>query len=306
MYKYKYDKYIHKHKLLLKETALQKVSEKVSKYELKQNYLEKHIPKKMKNLETIKNFKICSYNIWANNKYEYFSKLNCRLPYIVDEILRFEPDIICFQNINDESIEFLKKKDILKLKYYFIEQTYNNTYILSKYKCKSIEQYVFDNSSFIISKFKNLDIINININNNNELLYIKKLLNKLNNVIICGSIYFDPDMQPTELEPLNLNDMWKTIHNDKKGYTYDTSNNKMAWNMKQKRTQQRKDVILYSKFKPLDIKLIGAEPIFSIPKNDNNFLKHIKNNKLDNRFVKYINDMIFYWNSIRFGLIGYF
>ena len=260
----------------------------------------------MKTLDTIKNFKICTYNIWANNKYNLFSKLNCRLPYIVDEILRYDPDIICFQNINDESIEFLKKKEILKLKYYFLKETFNNTYILSKYKCRSIEQYIFNKSSFIISKFKNIDVINININNNNELLYIKKLLDKLNNVIVCGSIYFDPDMQPTEIEPLNLNDLWKTIHNDKKGYTYDTSNNKMAWNMKQKRTQQRRDIILYSKFKPLDIKLIGTEPIFSIPKDDNNFLKHIKVNNLDNRFIKYINNMIFYWNSIRFGLIGYF
>lgn len=307
MYKHKFEKYKHKHKFLLKETNLLKMEKEINKYELKQQFLENNIPKKMKTFEKIKNLKIYTYNIWANNKFPFFSKLNCRIPYIIDEILRYDPDIICFQNISSEAIDILKKKSILKSKYYYLEQTFSDTYILSKYKCKLIEQYVFSNtSSFIFIKYNNIDIFNINIKNNNELLYIKKKINELNNTILCGSIYFDPDMQPTELESFKLEDMWKILQKENKGYTYDTSNNKMAWNMKQRRTQQRRDVILYTKMKPKDIKLIGTEPNFSIPKDDNNFLKHIKENKLNNRFVKYINDMIFYWSSIRFGLIGYF
>jgi hypothetical protein len=280
MYQYKYEKYKAKVSSIIKN--------KNKSIDLNYNFYGKNIPKKMKVLQKIKKLIICTYNVWANSD---ISKINKRVPYISDEILKYNPDIICLQNISDKLIDNLKKINILISNYYFIE--HQNMCILSKYKPRNINGL----HDIIVLEFNNLTILNVfskKINN------INNLIEKYNNVVLTGTLYFDT-------KQINLNDMWLTLRKNNNGFTIDTTYNKLRWNIYQIREQIRADFILYKgKLEPQTIKLIGTKPVMIINKNDKEFNEYISKKKLDPRFIKYTNDTIQYWPSDHFGLVGTF
>jgi hypothetical protein len=271
------------------------------------------VPKKMKKVQKIKSFSICTYNIYSDEKIAGCSKLSKRLPYIVDEIIKNNPDIICLQQVSQIAIEYFKTRKELTCNYLFFEVNTDieTSFVLSKYKPKTVLKRDI-NMSMIVIEFVNILIINIKLNENNkmeQIKYIKKMLDKYNkkNVILVGDLNFDynieDDLIKKELVQIGFVD---TCYIDK--YTYDTTVNKMCWNLTYTRNRIRNNVILYktSKFKPDKIHLFGTQHVFSIDKNDAEVNKFITENNFDPRFIKLTNDKIPFWPSYSFGLAAQF
>jgi hypothetical protein len=166
------------------------------------------------------------------------------------------------------------------------------SFVLSKYKPKTVLKRDI-NMSMIVIEFVNVLVINIKLNENNkmeQIKYIKKMLDKYNkkNVILVGDLNFDynieDDLVKKELVQIGFVD---TCYIDK--YTYDTTVNKMCWNLTYTRNRIRNNVILYktSKFKPDKIHLFGTQHVFSIDKNDVEVNKFITaGKKMDNSLYK--------------------
>ena len=190
IYNYKYKKYKSKYKSLLfkytenklqlKKTKLKKdiecnINKKYKKL-LDPIYFGGPIPKKMKLLQKFKKIVICTYNIWSNEKLP-FSKLSKRLPYIVDEIIRVTPDIICLQEMSQQAIDYFKSRKEIISEYYFFEQKSDLKqngipFILSKHKPRSVYKYMletdYDKFPFVILEFPNLLIINVQLYRNDK------------------------------------------------------------------------------------------------------------------------------------------
>lgn len=358
-YKSKYHKYKSKYESLIhiSRANLNKYSDvKNCKINKKYNkclgpiYLGGALPKRMKKLQKLKKITICTYNIWSGQKFSSFSKLEKRLPYIVDEIVKDNPDIICLQEMSQQAIDYFKSRKEIFSEYFFFElepdlrekgenKSLDIPFVLSKYKPRSVYKYMLEtnhvNWPFLVLEFPNLIVVNVQLQGGNkdsqgitektdissfskcriqQLKDIKNVLDSYkydtNNVVFVGDLNFDPDTDPEkeELSKLGLKDAWRVSKFDEKGFTEDTTTNKMRWNIKHKRTRGRFDVILFrgNKIKPTKIKMIGTQPVFTIDRNDYEFNKHITDNNLDFRFVKLTGDRIQYWPSDRFGLIAEF
>jgi hypothetical protein len=209
-------------------------------------------------------------------------------------------------------INFKTRKE-LTCNYLFFEVNIDleTSFVLSKYKPKTVLKRDI-NMSMIVIEFVNILIINIKLNENNkmeQIKYIKKMLDKYDkkNVILVGDLNFDYNMEDDlikkELVQIGFVD---TCYIDK--YTYDTTVNKMCWNLTYTRNRIRNNVILYktSKFKPDKIHLFGTQHVFSIDKNDAEVNKFITENNFDPRFIKLTNDKIPFWPSYSFGLAAQF
>jgi mRNA deadenylase 3'-5' endonuclease subunit Ccr4 len=264
-------------------------------------YIGGNVPTRMKKYpKKIHNLSMITFNIFGID--EPYSKLDTRLPYIGDEIVKHNVDIICLQNISNRALEYFKKRKKLTDNYYFI-QSKINMLILTKYKPQNIEQYIIDKqNSFITIKYPSILIINTFFNDLSHFDQLKPFIEN-NNYIISGS--FNDDLNNLN-NSNDMNDMWKILKPNDNGYTIDTTENKMRWNITQKRLQIRESGILYNNLKPKNIELIGLQSIFTILEDDKDFNNYIKNNKLDERFIKTTNEKIHYWLSDRFGIIARF
>lgn len=340
-YKYKVEKYKSKINSLLGGSKYSKIKNckinKKYKKELNPIYLGGALPKKMKTIHKFKKITICTYNIWSNEKFAMFSKLEKRLPYIIDEIIKDDPDIICIQEMSQQAIDYFKSRKEIYTNYFFFEidlkkndKSSDIPFILSKYKPRNVTKYMLETESinwpFLIMEFTNLIVVNVQLQggseNSNEMNSFTKcriqqlsdineiLKNYTQNIIFVGDINFNPDtdIEKDQLNKLLLTDAWKKLKSNDDGFTEDTTLNKMRWNTKHVRNRGRYDVILYrgNRIKPIKIRMIGVQPIFTIDKNDVDFNKHIDKNKLDKRFIKLTDDRIQYWPSDRFGLIADF
>lgn len=305
-FEYKFRKYKHKYNKIFNKLKKYNTGNKI----LEPVYLLGLLPKKMKNIHTIKYLKLCSYNIWSELNNAVYTKLEKRLPYIIDEVIKDDPDIICLQDVSNIALEYMKTRPKLSKEYFFFfhkDINKNNTIMmLSKFKPRKVHYYDY----YMIMEFPNYIIINTKIdrkikNKNNEIDKIIKTIKKFKdvNIIFTGDVNFDVDKVKSSLNKLNLNDAWLKIKNNPVN-TEDTTINKMNWNFSYVRTQERNNIILTSnKINPNKIRLIGEQPVFTIDKDDKDYLEYLKKNKLDVRFVKYTNDKIQFWPSNKFGLM---
>jgi hypothetical protein len=122
-------------------------------------------------------------------------------------------------------------------------------------------------------------------------------------IIVVGNINYNYDNELNQYI-----DTWPTLNQNNAGNTADTTINKMRWNYSYVKEESRNDIILYkgSKINPLDIHLIGTDPIFVKNREDPVFNKYLEDNKRDKKFVKPTNNYIQYWPSINFGICASF
>lgn len=238
-YKYKYDKYKLKFELLSRATTNKYQNVKNCKINKKYKksfnpiYLNNILPKKMKKLYKFKKITICTYNIWSGQKFAHFSKLEKRLPYIVDEIIKNNPDIICIQEMSQQAIDYFKSRREINLNYFFFElkpdlrsngenKSLDIPFVLSKYKPRNVTKYMLNTDSinwpFFVMEFTNLLVVNVQLQGGNkdskgitkntdvdafskcriqQIKDIRKVLENhkynKNNIIFVGDLNFDPD-----------------------------------------------------------------------------------------------------------------
>ena len=303
IYKYKIKKYKSRYKELK-----QKLNRLTNKRKLDIMYLGGVIPKKMKKIEKIKKYSLCTFNIWNIN----YSKLEQRISYLVDEVLKLDVDIICLVGVNNIALQYMKSRFELKQKYYFIQTNeVLSTYVLTKYKPRNIVKYEEQDNELLVVEYNNLSVIICDIPKKKDkylmLLHktfetLKKNNNK--NIIITGNFNQDLNKDTSILKKFNIKALWTELNNTVE-YTENTTVNKMLWNYTFKRIFTRNIGILsfsLSISKNSMIKIIGNESIFNINKDDNDYHLYKLKHKLDERFIKYTNNRLPYWISGNFGI----
>lgn len=227
------------------------------------------------------------------------SRLNMRLPYITDEIIKYSPDIVCLQQVNKTALNYFKSHNELKLAYFFVGTNINDptTFILTKYKPTMAGRCIINNNnSYMIITYHNLIVINCSFENATYFEQIKHILNG-NNIILTGY----------NISGTGLNDMWSKLHPEQNGFTVDTKINKMLWNITQKQRMERDNGVFYSNnIVPKSIDLIGTQSSFTLSMDDNIFEEYYNKNKMDKKYIKTTNKLIYYWLSNKFGLLAKF
>lgn len=287
--------------------------------ELKLEYSEKFIGGKLPD-----NIKIITYNIWGlcieqNDKdFMNFKKelIITRMKQVVKEIKKYQPDIICFQEMSDLSLSLLKS---LYNDYPYRYETNFNQELIRKQRLHEVEVYVFSKypaqqvklysirgnlnytDSFMIIEFKDVNIYNCYLQagskkspgqenywthysrcRKDQILEIKKLiLQDKKSVILVGDFNCHLDggeYDWTEVKELTyFNDSFREINPYESGYTEDTDINLMRWNTKFIKKQVRYDGILY---KGTNLNPLNSIVIGKTP--------IIISSELSNKFINYI------------------
>lgn len=214
-------------------------------------------------------------------------------------------------------------------------------YIFSKYPINKIQVFGIKgnqayNNSFLIAEFSNLVIFNCYLQSGSrnspgqedywyhysrcridQIRQIKAIIQKyldLNPnlaIVVTGDFNFHLDGSyqewPEAFEFKNfLNDSYRILNPNLKGYTEDTLINKMRWNTKFHEKKYRYDGILYKNLKPVYCKIIGTQPIL-LNQNFTNQMKKYWIPKDKEKYIRYeYNSLLSLYPSDHFGLITYF
>ena len=300
-YFYKYIKYKEKYKQL-----------KTDIYErIRPLFIGARIPPKMKNIHKFTKIKICTYNIWTDDKLAAYTFQEKRMPYILDEITKNDADIICLQDVSPLALNYFLEQQTLTNNYYFLDIIFpgppnnsKNLYVLFKYKPREILKY----NNMILIIYPNLIVINVQLHNGSldDIHELIKTYYDNNKIIIVGDINYD--YNDINLQSDKFTDCWTKNNPNVIGNTSDTTVNKMKWNFNYTKEEIRSDIILYkgNKIRPIETHLIGIEPKFMINKNDPIFDKYLIDNNMDKKYIKLTNGTIQMWASIKFGLVTSF
>lgn len=238
---------------------------------------------------------LLTWNIWF--KQFHFQE---RMDHIVVELKKYDPDVVCFQEVTKHSIVYLKNNSYISFKYdimydHSIEAGYGDIVLVKKVikKCfMSSEPYPETNmtrrmtrvylpcfecevcTTHLESVFKTSDTLNTKYAQNNiKHKQFKHLLkemgnSKAKNVILAGDFNFTQyDEAPVKqfIDASPFKDVYETLPEDKKGIivnTYDSTKNKNILGDYQSRLDR---VYIYSKdndkaLNPFNYKIIGTTP----------------------------------------------
>ncbi len=233
---------------------------------------------------------ILTYNVWCEEKY-----LQERTNRIIDLVKQYEPDVVCFQELTDESFKIINSK--LDELYYIFQiftsekQPYGCGLACKRDTSKIIDQpYYYDfnntrmNRRIIGCEVKigehNFHVLTTHLESlpkNDHLRSlqfdtISKVMEPLNNIILCGDFNILTDTEDINQKIANskLSDSWIEIGCPSKiAYTYNYKKNKNIQN----KFQNRLDRIYYTtknlNMKPKRMALIGiSETGVGIPPSD--------------------------------------
>ncbi len=300
------------------------------------------------------NFKIMTYNIWGLiNKSKNTDKniflyelMKIRMKGLCDEIIKNDPDILCFQEMSTESYNLICEHLGSKYKYKYEENFDINknknirvrdveVCVFSKFPIEKVTIYGLDGNqhykdSFMIIEYSNLVIFNCYLqsgskNSPGQENYwyhyarlrcdqLKKIKEKINNynkpIILLGDFNFHLDgnyYDWTETKELeNFNDSWRILNKNDNGFTEDTEVNDLRWNLKFQHKQLRYDGIFYKNLIPEKSWIIGNNPIELEKKNTDKFKDLLVLKNNINKIRYNENNLINIFPSDHFGVITKF
>ena len=255
-----------------------------------------------------RDFSILTLNVMGicRNEYQiHFAKLRANL--LNKEIIHKQPDILCFQEMSQQFLDFFYSDEIRQLYPHVYENPINiegkdiDCCIISKFKPKKIIMQNLDGvlsyyNTLQIIEFENLVIFNCYLQAGSKASpgqitkwmhysrcraqyfdYIKKLMISYNEkaIILLGDLNFDlngtcddwPELR--YLQNIGLYDSWTDTNPGKLGLTEDTNKNFMRWNSKFEEKEYRYDAILYNEqLRPIESFIFGDESI-KINETDN-------------------------------------
>jgi exonuclease III len=244
-----------------------------------------------------------------------------------DEILEKNPDILCFQEMSQEFLDFLYSGDI-KIKYPYVYENKINLEgkdidccVLSKFEPEKVTMQNLDGilgycNTLQIIEFQNLVIFNCYLQAGSKASpgqsmkwkhysrcraqyfeYIKSLMYKYENkgIILLGDLNFNLNGTVEEwpekkyLDALDLQDSWTETHPlTEPGLTEDTNKNFLRWNSKFEKKEYRYDAILCNDLLiPIESTIFGDKSVKIIGDDNEYYEKIILKNVLDERIIKY-------------------
>jgi poly(A) polymerase len=231
---------------------------------------------------------IVSYNILSNLHDADTIQTDKRLPVILDELAQTQSDIIALQEVTPESLKFILATNWVQD--YFISEAPNGdcvkpygNLLMSRWAFKLVEHQFSGHKRVLVGKWqiddRSVHLANIHLTSDRGENALQKRTQQLATVIgylqqqagdrlIVGDFNTRDNEQDEIIEYGNFIDLWKKIHPDRAGYTFDPDVNSLAMLMSLTGKPGRLDRILWcpdleSQYQPQAIDLFGCQGFMS-------------------------------------------
>ena len=234
-------------------------------------------------------FSIITLNIMGiyRNNESVYNLMKLRMNMLNKELLELKPDILCFQEMSNESFELLYNKELQKIYPFYYANNIDEldkrnkdveVFVISKYSIKKVTLYPLEgnlgySNSLGVYEFDSIVIFNVYMQagskkspgqtfkyqhysrcRSQQLLFIKSIINsyKPKPCIVLGDFNFDLNGTIEDWPEKNIFDSIGLSDSwtkglDESGLTENTDINHMRFNSKLEEKKLRYDAILYTK-----------------------------------------------------------
>jgi poly(A) polymerase len=229
---------------------------------------------------------IASYNILSNIHEADKIQTDKRLPAILNELEQTQADIIAIQEATPESLAFILATDWVK-DYYISESASANNVkpygnlLMSRWPFELLEHQFSGHKRVLVGNWqindRSVRVANVHLTSDRGENALQKRVQQLATVIgyleqQVGDCLIVGDFNARDNEPdeivnyANFSDLWKQLHPDEAGYTFDPERNPLAMLMSLAGKPARFDRLLLRRdpvanYQPRSVDLFGCNPV---------------------------------------------